>query len=144
MDSKEGNGYISKDHRPIRVRKMRRQTWKTPKKLYEELDREFHFDFDPCTEKQLWCALTIPWGKMNFINPPYCGDKIYQFLKKGLEEFWDWERKSIFLLPSRTGTAWFHELVLYYKLEVRWIRGRVKFDDCGMNAPFDSLLVIVR
>src|SRR3989442_9909693 len=22
--------------------------WRTPKELYEQLDREFHFDFDPC------------------------------------------------------------------------------------------------
>ena len=25
--------------------------WKTPKDLYDSLDKEFHFDFDPCPFK---------------------------------------------------------------------------------------------
>lgn len=27
-----------------------KQDWYTPKALYDELNKEFHFDFDPCFE----------------------------------------------------------------------------------------------
>jgi hypothetical protein len=45
--------------------------WATPKPLYDELDSEFHFDFDPCPLKADFDGLSMPWGKSNFINPPY-------------------------------------------------------------------------
>ena len=48
--------------------------WKTPQDLYNSLDKEFHFDFDPCPFKHditLWNGLEIDWGKINFVNPPY-------------------------------------------------------------------------
>ena len=48
--------------------------WKTPKSLYDSLDKEFHFDFDPCPFKHditLWNGLNVEWGNSNFVNPPY-------------------------------------------------------------------------
>jgi hypothetical protein len=50
--------------------------WETPKYFYEELDKEFHFDFDPCPLNEGDIApdkdgLLIEWGQSNFINPPY-------------------------------------------------------------------------
>jgi len=50
--------------------------WLTPPEIYQELDREFHFDFDPCPyplPKGFNC-LDVPWGKMNYINPPFRKD----------------------------------------------------------------------
>jgi hypothetical protein len=38
------------------------QNWKTPKKLYDELDKEFHFDFDPCPPNPAFDGLNIEWG----------------------------------------------------------------------------------
>jgi len=45
--------------------------WKTPSYLYDELDREFHFNFDPCPLNADFNGLEIEWGTSNFINPPY-------------------------------------------------------------------------
>jgi len=45
--------------------------WLTPPKLYHTLDQEFHFDFDPCTYPKITNNLIIPWGKMNYVNPPF-------------------------------------------------------------------------
>lgn len=41
--------------------------WKTPKSLYNSLDKEFHFDFDPCPFQHditLWNGLEVDWGKV--------------------------------------------------------------------------------
>ena len=50
--------------------------WETPKELYDELDAEFDFDFDPCPINTSEITpdkdgLLIDWGKRNFINPSY-------------------------------------------------------------------------
>jgi hypothetical protein len=53
---------------------MNHNNWATPKDFYNKLDKEFHFDFDPCPlnhDLNLWDGLKIEWGKCNFINPPY-------------------------------------------------------------------------
>lgn len=47
------------------------------------------------------------------------------------------------LVPARTDTEWFHEYV-YGKAEVRFLRGRLKFGDAKMNAPFPSMVVVFK
>jgi len=116
-----------------------RQNWKTPEKLYKDLDDEFHFDFDPCPTHPNFDGLTCEWGVSTFLNPPYSQVKLW--LQKALVEH-DKNKIVVALLPSRTGTSWFHEYVLPHATEIRFIRGRLQFDDCGMNAPFDSLIII--
>ena len=121
----------------------RDQTWRTPEEIYKDLDSEFHFDFDPCPGPLNFDGLIVEWGNSNFVNPPYSGNNIYRWLQKGIEESKK-GKTSVFLLPSRTGTAWFHDLVLGIPLEVRWIRGRLVFKNGTWNAPFDSIIVIIR
>jgi len=36
--------------------------WGTPKEFYDELDKEFHFDFDPCPLNHTFDGLTCEWG----------------------------------------------------------------------------------
>ena len=47
--------------------------WITPPETYRFLDNEFHFDYDPCPcpKPQNFDSLTAPWGKMNYVNPPF-------------------------------------------------------------------------
>ena len=54
--------------------------WQTPQWLYDELNDEFDFDFDPCPLNSTFDGLLCDWGKRNFINPPYSNVK--GFLKK--------------------------------------------------------------
>ena len=58
--------------------------WQTPKWLYDELNDEFNFDFDPCPLNSTFNGLEVKWGKRNFINPPYSNVK--GFLIKAHEE----------------------------------------------------------
>lgn len=40
--------------------------WATPKELYNKLNSEFNFDFDPCPLHSNFDGLTIEWGGGKF------------------------------------------------------------------------------
>jgi len=118
-----------------------RTDWKTPKAVYQILDKEFKFDFDPCPMNPKFDGLSIEWGKVNYVNPPY-GREIPKWIKKGYEEYQK-GKTVVFLIPSRTDTRWWHEYCMKAN-EIRFIKGRLKFDDCKNSAPFPSVIVIFR
>lgn len=119
--------------------------WGTPPDLKAALEAEFHFTLDPCTPGQVWDGCAISWaGHRVFCNPPY-GRTIGNWLAKGREA-----DLAVFLIPSRTDTAWFHDYALKAD-EIRFFRGRLKFAENhvapsagGNSAPFPSMLVIYR
>lgn len=118
-----------------------RDNWKTPKATYDQLNEEFHFDFDPCPTDPQFDGLVIEWGKSNFVNPPY-GRIIEKWLKKARQEQL-FGKTSVFLIPSRTDTKWWHEHVMKAD-EIRFIRGRLKFDEHKNSAPFPSVVVVFK
>jgi len=126
--------------------------WATPPEFYNELNKEFQFDFDPCPLQhniEEWDGLTIEWGRKNFINPPYSRVIKDKFVMKALEE----SKKGklcVLLLPVSTSTKLFHDVIQPNATEIRFIRGRIKFqgvntfgvfvnDKAGMH---DSMIVI--
>lgn len=116
--------------------------WPTPKAVYDALDAEFTFNFDPCpyggTEDGL-APLFCSWaGKRVYCNPPY-GPGIDKWLERGREA-----DLAVYLLPARTDTRWFHDLVLPYATEIRFVRGRLRFGDAVNNAPFPSMIVVFK
>ena len=116
-----------------------RGDWRTPKALYQALDAEFRFDYDPCPTKPKVDGLETDWGKRNYVNPPY-GTQIGKWIKKGFEE-WKNGNLVVFLIPSRTDTKWWHEYIMK-ATEIRFIKGRLKFDDQENSAPFPSAIAI--
>ena len=46
-----------------------RMDWKTPKAVYQVLDAEFGFDFDPCPPKPTFDGLAINWGGGKLCEP---------------------------------------------------------------------------
>jgi hypothetical protein len=115
--------------------------WKTPQAVYEKLDAEFKFDFDPCPlggEVDGSARLLNNWqGKRVFCNPPY--DRIAEFLECARDA-----ELAVFLIPARVDTKWFHGLCLPHASEIRFIKGRLKFGDAKNVAPFPSMIVIFR
>jgi len=114
--------------------------WATPKWLYDELDKEFHFDFDPCPLGGGVDGLAIEWGKRNYINPPY-GRFIGLWIERAFNESRMVGNLCVMLLPSRTDTKWWHDYVMRAD-EIRFIKGRLKFGDSKNSAPFPSCIVI--
>ena len=136
-----------------------KEDWGTPQDFFDKLNAEFNFTLDVCaSEANAKCSnffslefsengLEIPWlingGSVCWMNPPY-GRKIGAWIKKAYEE----SQKGatvVALLPSRTGTRWYHTYIYNQpNVETRFIKGRLKFQGAPAPAPFDSLIVIFR
>jgi hypothetical protein len=87
----------------------REQVVLTPEWLYGLLNARFGpFDFDPAPYPRPrdfdGLAPTTPWGKCNFVNPPY--NDIESWLTRALHELHAHGNTSVFLLPARPNTHW--------------------------------------
>lgn len=126
--------------------------WATPSEIFNELDREFCFDLDPCaSEENAKCptffskeedGLSKNWGGYRvFCNPPY--SDIAQWVEKAYREGHKDGTLVVLLIPARTDTRYFHDFILH-RSEIRFLRGRLKFGDARNSAPFPSMVVIFR
>ncbi len=109
----------------MKNRLVEHDNWATPKEVYDALDREFHFDFDPCPLFSKEDGLIIKWGKRNYVNPPYSRKLKEGFIRRAFEE----SKKgnlSVMLLPVSTSTKIFHEII-YPNAEIRFWKGRINF-----------------
>ena len=117
-----------------------RQDWKTPRDVYRVLDTEFDFDFDPCPSSPDFNGLEIEWGDRNFVNPPF--KDIGEWAKKAHEE-WQKGKTIVLLIPSRTDTRWWHDYIMK-ATEIRFIKGRLRFEGAKNSAPFPSAIIVFR
>lgn len=126
--------------------------WETPQHLFDELNREFDFDLDPCaTHENHKCliyyteeqdGLKQDWrGHKVFCNPPY--SKIDMWVEKAYREGTKDNTIVCLLIPSRTDTKYFHDYILH-RSEIRFVKGRIKFGDAKNSAPFPSMVVVFR
>jgi hypothetical protein len=60
----------------------------TPPSFYDALDREFHFDFDPCPfpRPDGYDGTAVPWGRASYVNPPFGPPGFSRWVRKALEE----------------------------------------------------------
>ena len=49
----------------------------------------------------------------------------------------------VMLIPARTDTKYFHEYI-YKRHEIRFVRGRLHFNESKAGAPFPSMVVVMR
>lgn len=125
--------------------------WGTPQALYDQLDAEFHFNLDAAASdenhkhKNYYTSyddgLNSEWSSSTFCNPPY-GRAVGSWVHKAYMESLK-GNTVVMLLFARTDTAWFHDWV-HGKAEIRFLRGRIKFEGAKYNAPFPSMIVIYR
>lgn len=117
-----------------------RQDWRTSRALYQALDAEFGFDFDPCPANPDFDGLAVPWGSVNFCNPPY--SEVRQWVAKAAQEAAQ-GKVVVLLIPARTDTIWWHEHIMRAD-EIRFIKGRLRFGDGPGRATFPSAIVVWR
>lgn len=126
--------------------------WITPDSIFQKLDEEFHFDLDPCASSENHkCkhfftkdddGLIKNWGGCRvFCNPPY--SKIDLWVRKCFEESHKPKTVVVMLIPARTDTRWFHNYIMN-RSEIRFIKGRLRFSNSRINAPFPSMVVVFR
>ena len=125
--------------------------WATPQAFFDKVNAEFQFTMDACAlPETAKCTtyytpetdgLNSPWHGRVWCNPPY--SDIEPWIRKAEAELIGGGIElAVLLVPSRTGTAWWHRYAQHH--EIRWIRGRLKFNDGPVNAPFDCCLVVMR
>jgi hypothetical protein len=123
--------------------------FQTPPALYNDLDAEFHFDFDPCPYKAAFDGLSEAtiWGSSNFINPPYNRRDKPKFIQRAYNEWKSNGATCVLLIPAATGTKQFHDLILP-NADVRFLRGRVEFykdgKPTGGKGKHDSMIVVFK
>jgi site-specific DNA-methyltransferase (adenine-specific) len=140
--------------------------WGTPPALFHILDGEFGFDTDvaanasnhlcarwlgPCSPfGEDGLDLDVHWGAMNWCNPPYSRGLQKLFISRASLEVIA-GRTTVMLLPARTDTLAFHKYIWDIEkhqprpgVEVRFLKGRIKFVGATAGAPFPSMIVIFR
>jgi len=127
----------------------RSEEWETPQDFFDRLNEEFGFTLDVCaTAENAKCekfftkeedGLRQDWdGETCWMNPPY-GRMVADWMRKAYQS----NATVVALVPARTDTHWFHNWV-YYKADLRFVKGRLKFGNSKYAAPFPSLIVIYR
>lgn len=133
----------------------KKMDWETPQDFFDEIDNEFHFTLDACANgtnhkcdkyfsesddglKQNWGGQTV------WCNPPY-GREIGNWVQKCSQESKQENTTVVMLIPARTDTKYFHEYI-YNKqnVEIRFIKGRLRFVGAAESAPFPSMVVVFR
>lgn len=126
--------------------------WATPQDFFDKVQKEFGLEIDVCASEentklplyytQAMDGLSRSWvGARCWMNPPY-GREIGKWVEKAAT---GGASVVVALLPARTDTKYFHEYI-YNKpnVEVRFIKGRLKFGGSANSAPFPSILVIFK
>lgn len=75
-----------------------------------------------------------------FCNPPY-GKELSKWVMKSYWESQKPDTVVVMLIPARTDTRWFHDYI-YGKAEIRFIKGRLRFNNSKNNAPFPTMIVV--
>jgi phage N-6-adenine-methyltransferase len=132
----------------------RKGVWVTPRSFFEPLRSEFKLTIDAaaCADNAMLPsffsaaerdAFEQDWrGQRIWCNPPYGRAEIYRWVKMcatgGAEVV-------VALLPARTDTRWFHDFI-YKKsnVEIRFIKGRIKFSGTSGAGKFPSMVVIFK
>lgn len=134
----------------------KKDTWATPDWLFQQCYAEFGpFDLDAAASADnakcdTWIdeeanGLKVRWrllGERVWLNPPYGRGITGHWVRKAHEESLA-GCTVVMLLPARTDAPWFHDVCQKYG-EVRFLRGRVRFEGAESGAPFPSMLVIFR
>lgn len=134
--------------------------WETPHALFDKLHAEFRFTLDLAANEQnhkvpRWIGphsdiatdlLTYKVGRdaVCWLNPPYSRVQS-QFVRKAAT----CGALVVALLPARTDTRMFHDVIWDESrhaprqgVEVRLLRGRLKFVGAPSSAPFPSMIVV--
>jgi phage N-6-adenine-methyltransferase len=149
--------FVSASNEAIQPRNVhfssKKDTWGTPWKLFNELSAQYGpFDLDVCAlPENAKCpnffspeqdGLSQVWRGKCWCNPPY-SRQITAWLDKAVREVGEYHAKRVVcLLPARTDTKWWHDLVVPFASDIKFLRGRVKFQGSKNSAPFPSCIVV--
>jgi site-specific DNA-methyltransferase (adenine-specific) len=134
--------------------------WETPDELFQKYNAQYNFVLDAAADEmnskcERWFgpggkeenALTADWAPWLaegniWLNPPYSRGLQTAFVQKALAAAsLNKYHEVVCLLPARTDTALFHDIILPFG-SIAFLRGRVKFKGAKHGAPFPSMIVV--
>ena len=120
----------------------------------DDLNNEFDFTLDvAASHENAKCeryftkeedGLKQSWaGERCFMNPPYGYGLKFWTEKAYIETTNPFSRAELVvgLLPVRSDTRWFHDFI-YHKAEIRFLKGRLKFEGGNGAATFPSMIAV--
>jgi len=129
----------------------KKDEYETPQDLFDTFNEMFHFTLDAAaTPKNAKCevfytkeddALSQDWKGTVWVNPPYGKYITPKWVKKGYHESVKHGSFVCMLLPARTDTRWFHDIILKHAFAILIIKGRLRFVGEKDQAPFPSIVV---
>ena len=119
---------------------MKKEYWVTPPDLYEKLDKEFGFNFDPCPypHQEGFDGTSVDWGSVVYCNPPFrksdgkFGKGPTAFIRKAIEE----NKKGKTVVITLNTNA-FVNMLIEAGAETRSL-GRVKWLDGKTKKPWPN------
>ena len=125
--------------------------WSTPQDFFNELKKEFNFTLDPCaTHENHKCdkyftlednGLHQDWsGNTVFMNPPY-GNETGKWVEKAFKE----SKKGstvVCIIAATTEASYWHDLIIPYATQIRFIRGKLEFDSVSDDTPSIHAVVV--
>src|SRR5687767_2136078 len=111
---------------------------RTPEQLFLALKAEYDFTLDAASSDLNHLllryftvdddGLSRDWsGERVWLNPPYGRGVIGRWIKKAYEESCK-GALVVCLVPANTDQDWWHDYVMPYASEIRFIRGRLQFE----------------
>jgi len=135
-----------------------KQDWETPQGLFDNLNNEFDFELDAfASDKNAKCkhffterddSFQQDWTKYKsiFINPPYTSKVQDEVLKKINDTISsNWRGVIVLLVPARTDTKRWHDYIFNKADDIRFIKGRLRFEVDGVprgSSTFPSAVIV--
>lgn len=135
-----------------------KQDWETPQEFFDNLNNEFDFELDAfASDKNAKCkhffterddSFQQDWTKYKsiFINPPYTSNVQDEVLKKINDTISsNWRGVIVLLIPARTDTKRWHDYIFNKADDIRFIKGRLRFEVDGIprgSSTFPSAVIV--
>lgn len=141
--------------------------WETPDDFFAEQNRIYDFILDLAADEinhkcprwygpggEVEDALMVDWRPLLhegnlWLNPPYSRKLQKLFITKAKNAASAVDRRTVAkynsivcLLPARTDTKLFHEVIRPHALSIDFLKGRLKFKGAEHGAPFPSMIVV--
>ena len=131
----------NKSNTPAAIRDL----WKTPKSIFDTLNKEFDFTGDVAASydnalvdnfiaKDLNALGDHRWFNRNWCNPPY--SDITPWVEKAIQQHGA-GKTTVMLVPADTSVKWF-KLAYNSCNEVRFISGRISFINADTEKPVNG------
>lgn len=113
---------------------------KTPKEIYDELERIFGKFFDPCPfVRPEWDGLSISWKLNNYVNPPF--SEIKKWMVKAIEES-KLGKQSVFLVTARVSSKYWFDLVWPFAKNIWFLEGATQFEGYENKLPIPLCVIL--